>query len=259
MSPKRRKHRRAASEGGRSIPIDGPEGTDEGSADESPRRPDADEVREASPVEAARSDADTRDADTRDGDTREAAASDEAASDDAATAEPVDEAPTPEAIAQARVGELEDRLKRVQAEFVNETKRINRQADDRTKYAIEALVNDLLPVFDAMHSARDGFAGRARAAEEAHDESAVAADQAALEGFELVEKELMNVLARHGVGRIEAVGSVFDPALHHAIVMVDRDDLEPGQVAMELRPGFTLNGRVVRPAHVAVVAAEKES
>lgn len=167
------------------------------------------------------------------------------------------EAPAP--TAEDRIQDLEDRLKRVQAEFLNETKRIGRQADERAKYAVETLVQDLLPVFDALHSARDGFAGREKAAEDANDAGAAAADHAALEGFELVEKELLNVLGRHGVARIEVVGAAFDPNLHHAIVMMERPDLEPGAVAMELRPGFTLNGRVVRPAHVAVAAAEKES
>jgi molecular chaperone GrpE len=148
--------------------------------------------------------------------------------------------------AEDRLRDLEDRLRRSQADFVNESKRIQRQADDRVRYATNALVVDLLPVFDALHSAREGFSSLA-----AGDDTA----KGALEGFDLVEKELMNVLSRHGVARIEAepAGS-FDPAVHHAIVMVDVPELPPGTVARELRPGFQLHERVVRPAHVAVVA-----
>lgn len=249
MSPKRRKHHRQPSDAAREIPIEGAEGAQDPAAAAAPGTP------ESRPVDPPPTGA----APATEGEQATEAVQGDAAPVEAEATEPTEAAPSAEEIAEARARELEDRLRRVQAEFLNETKRISRQADERTKYAIEALVNDLLPVFDAMHSARDSFAGRAQAAEEAQDESAAAADQAALEGFELVEKELMNVLGRHGVGRIEAVGAVFDPAQHHAIVMVERPDLDPGHVAMELRPGFTLNGRVVRPAHVAVAAAEKES
>mgnify|MGYP001820008618 CR=1 FL=1 len=224
MSPKRRKNPRAQPDQAREIPIEDAEV--EAPASAAPEA--ADVADEGAPTSAD------------------------------APAEP--EAPeAPEPTAEDRIQDLEDRLKRVQAEFLNETKRIGRQADERAKYAVETLVQDLLPVFDALHSARDGFAGREKAAEDANDAGAAAADHAALEGFELVEKALLNVLGRHGVARIEVVGAAFDPNLHHAIVMMERPDLEPGAVAMELRPGFTLNGRVVRPAHVAVAAAEKES
>ncbi len=154
-----------------------------------------------------------------------------------------------------RVAALEDRLRRMQADFVNETQRIRRQSDDRGRYAIEQLLSDLLPVFDALHAAREGFQERALHASGAAAPTATAA----LEGFDLVEKELLNVLSRHGVARIDAAeGAPFDPSRHHAIVMVDRADLDAHTIARELRPGFTLHDRVVRPAHVAV-AAERES
>ncbi|MHC5011580.1 MAG: nucleotide exchange factor GrpE [Planctomycetota bacterium] len=130
-----------------------------------------------------------------------------------------------------------ERLKRATAEFSNETKRIARQAREDQKYAVEGLIHDLLPVFDAMHSAREALSG---------------ADQTVLQGLDLVEKELMNVLSRHGVRRIESVESPFDPTHHEAVVVVDHPELAANVVAMEMRPGFTLHGRVVRPAHVAV-------
>lgn len=158
-----------------------------------------------------------------------------------------------ESSAPDRLAELEDRVRRQQADFVNETKRIQRQADERGRYAVEGLVGDLLPVFDALHSARDDFAARV-SADEQNDTAA-----AALEGFDLVEKELLNVLGRHGVTRIETAGQSFDPGLHHAIMMMDAPDLSAGAVARELRPGFLLNDRVVRPAHVAVVASRGET
>ncbi len=147
--------------------------------------------------------------------------------------------------AEARVEELEDRVKRLQAEFLNETKRIQRQADERRKYAVEGLVGDLLPVFDALHSAREGLVASAAG------EAAGGAD-AVRQGLDLVEKEFLSVLGRHGVERIEATDAPFDPNLHEAVFVVDDATREPNLVAQVLRPGFTLSGRVVRPAHVAV-------
>ena len=67
------------------------------------------------------------------------------------------------------------------------------------------------------------------------------------------------MLSRHGVTRIDAVEGVgFDPSVHHAIVMMHVPDKDVGSVAKELRPGFMLHERVVRPAHVAVVAERPE-
>jgi molecular chaperone GrpE len=137
------------------------------------------------------------------------------------------------------VEELRERLKRATADFSNEAKRIGRQAEEGRKFAVEGLIHDLLPVFDAFHGAREGFG----------DDP----ERAPLrEGLDLVEKELMNVLARHGVRRIESIHSPFDPGSHEAVIVVDHPELPAGTVALELRPGFTLHGRVVRPAHVAV-------
>lgn len=166
----------------------------------------------------------------------------EAAADEAVESPEAPAEPSPEEV----IRDLEDRLRRTQAEFVNETKRMKRQAEERIRYATDGLVEDLLPVFDALHSARDGFASQAAAADTA---------QAALDGFDLVERELLNVLGRHGITRIDAEPSLpFDPQRHHAIVMLDVPELEPGTIARELRPGFQLHERVVRPSHVAVVA-----
>lgn len=151
--------------------------------------------------------------------------------------------------AETRADELEERLKRALAEFRNDTQRMSRQAEERRKFAVEGLVGELLPVFDALHSAREGLAGAGEGA----------ALDAVRHGLDLVEKELLNVLGRHGIERIEAAGEAFDPGLHEAVFVVDDPKLEPGSVAQVLRPGFTLHGRVVRPVHVSVTRTEEES
>jgi molecular chaperone GrpE len=159
------------------------------------------------------------------------------APEDAAAETP--RAPAGEELLRAKVAELEDRVKRLQADFVNETRRISRQAENDRTYAIQKVVVDLLPIVDAIHQASDAL-GTGEGSRQAR------------EGFELVGRQLDDVLQRHGVQRIEAVGKPFDPTRHEAFLMVEQAELAPGTVAQVVRPGFTLHGRVVRPAHVAV-------
>lgn len=153
-----------------------------------------------------------------------------------------DDAPAPEPTPEEQIARLTDRLKRVEAEFVNETKRIRRQAEGDRKYAIETVVVDLLPVVDALHGARDGLGD---------DE----ASKPMREGLALVEQQLQAVFQRYGVAAIEAQGKPFDPARHQAMMMVERADVEPQTVCEVMRAGYELNGRVVRPAEVLVAKA----
>lgn len=168
------------------------------------------------------------------------AAAEDAAAEDAAAE---DEAPP---TAEEELARLQDKLKRVEAEFVNETKRIRRQAEGDRKYAIEAVVVDLLPVIDALHGARDGLSD---------DE----ASRPMREGLALVEQQLQTVFQRYGVSAIEAEGKPFDPARHQAMMMVERDDVEPQTVCEVMRAGYELHGRVVRPAEVLVAKAPAAS
>ena len=169
---------------------------------------------------------------------------------------PAQEAPAPpetsEAVAlpdeaetwKAKHDAVEDKRKREQAEFVNEVRRIGRQADERVRFSVQSVVTDLLPVTDAIHGAIEGL-------KDTEHEKRVA------EGLRMVEKELLEILGRHGVQRIDALHKPFDPAVHEAILEME----SPGAaltVLQVIRPGFTLHGRVVRPAHVIVSRPPKE-
>jgi len=142
----------------------------------------------------------------------------------------------------AEIATLQDKLKRAEAGFVNEAKRIRRKAEDDRKYAIEKVVVDLLPVIDALDGARAALG---------EDE----ASQAMREGLALVEKQLQSVFERYGIAAIEALGQPFDPARHQAMMMIEHPELAPQTVARVMRLGYELNGRVVRPAEVIVVKA----
>jgi molecular chaperone GrpE len=173
----------------------------------------------------------------------ERAAPDDAAGTPVEGVEP-GRAPTPEEVEAWRQGAeraqaLAERLKRTEAEFVNETRRIRRQAESERRFAIEAVLADLLPSLDALERAQEGLG-------ESEVETRVR------EGLRLVTTEFLTVLERHGVERILAHGQPFDPTRHEAITTLEADSHPPGHVCHELRAGYALSGRVVRPAQVIV-------
>jgi molecular chaperone GrpE len=137
------------------------------------------------------------------------------------------------------VEQLRERWMRERADLENVRKRADRERGDAIRYGTERLVGDLLPVFDnlerAIRSAEQGAGG-----------------PGLLEGVRLVAKALSDVLARHGVTRVEAVGHAFDPNHHEAVAHLEHDAHRTGMVIEEHRGGFRLNDRLLRPALVSV-------
>ena len=175
----------------------------------------------------------------------------EAASETAAAdleVEGVDE-PTADDGADARVealarevAEWRDRCLRQAAEGDNLRRRTLREAEDARKYANERLITDLLPVLDNLSRAL-GAAGQTDNFE------------ALKSGVEAIHRQLEDLLTRSGLERIAAEGAEFDPNQHEAILQVPAgDDQQPGQVVEELRAGYRLNDRVVRPSLVKVTS-----
>jgi molecular chaperone GrpE len=138
-----------------------------------------------------------------------------------------------------------DRLLRALAEADNIRRRAQRDREDFVKYANESLLRDLIPVLDNLDRALEA------ARSTAGSESVVA-------GVELIQRELLRVLERAGVTRYTAVGQPFDPTRHEAIARVVSAEATPDTVVTETAPGYLLNGRVLRPAMVAVAAAPDE-
>ncbi|MDJ0521523.1 MAG: nucleotide exchange factor GrpE [Planctomycetota bacterium] len=168
--------------------------------------------------------------------------------EDAAPEPPAELTAEEVAALQAKAADAEklaDKVKRVEAEFVNETKRIRRQAEQDRKYAIEKVVVDLLPVVDALNSAGEALG---------EDE----ASQPMRDGLALVEKQMQGIFERYGIAAIDALGQPFDPSRHQAMMMVENPEFEPQTVCTVMRAGYELNGRVVRPAEVIVVKAPAE-
>jgi len=132
-----------------------------------------------------------------------------------------------------------DRLLRQMAELDNFKKRTARERDEAIRFANEAVIKDLLPVVDnlerAVAHASGGDNGRPL-----------------VEGVEMVLRQFLDVLTKHGAAPILAIGQPFDPAKHEAMAQVERDDHEPNSVVEELQKGYTFRDRLLRPALVSV-------
>jgi molecular chaperone GrpE len=139
--------------------------------------------------------------------------------------------------------DLTNTLVRLQADFDNYRKRIEKERDQAKHRGVEHLIEQLLPVLD-------GF-DRALAA---HDDPAY---EDYRKGFELIRRQLWDVLTKRGVHRIESVGKEFDPNVHHAIEQVMSNDYADGTVIEELQPGYAFHNRVLRPAMVRVASGRK--
>jgi molecular chaperone GrpE len=140
---------------------------------------------------------------------------------------------------QSERDEYLDTLRRVQAEFENYRKRVIKEQTALVDRATQGLVEQLLPVLDSFELALKNF-----------DAAGGQDTESVRKGVELVYAELLGVLEKAGVSRVEAEGKPFDPNVHEA-VMQEQGDGEP-VVTDVLRTGYTLKGRVLRPAMVKV-------
>ena len=144
-----------------------------------------------------------------------------------------------ETVPLAEVAKLQDRLVRLQADFENLKKRIDRERLDHFRYATSGLVGRILPVLDnferAMASARPGTAV-----------------DALLEGVALIQRQLVQELEAEGLQAMESVGEPFDPERHEAVATDPDSPMPPHTVTEVFQRGYFLHDRVLRPAMVRV-------
>lgn len=143
--------------------------------------------------------------------------------------------------------ELKNNMLRALAETDNVRKRANRQIEEARLYAVEKFARDLLNVSDNLSRAVESVPPESRGI-------MTEAVKTALEGVELTQKELVSVLARHGVTAIDATpGAAFDPALHQAVTQIPSEH-PAGSVAQLFQSGWRIGDRTLRAAMVAVSA-----
>jgi molecular chaperone GrpE len=163
----------------------------------------------------------------------------------AQTDAPATAPPDPAAELAREAADLKDRLLRSLAEMENLRRRTDRQIDDARVYGIANFARDTLGVADNMRRALDAVTPELR-------ESADTAVKALIEGVDLTERELLKVLEKHGIKKLEPLGNKFDPNLHQAMYEVPDPSVPAGTVAQVVQAGYTIGDRVLRPALVAV-------
>lgn len=168
------------------------------------------------------------------------------ASEDMAKREAVEEVTPEQRIEQleAELANLKDQALRAMADAENVKKRAAREVEASKKYGIERFAVDVVSIADNLSRALLTMDGKA--VEDLGDNA-----KNLLSGLELTEKELMAVLARHGIKAVPGVGSKFDPNVHQAVAQIPSDE-EKGNVATVMQTGFTLGDRTLRAAMVAV-------
>ena len=140
---------------------------------------------------------------------------------------------------KALLAESDERYKRLQADFMNFRRRNDKEREDLSSVVLQGLIKDLLPIIDNFE--------RALAVEKSQGD-------ALYEGILMVYKQLMTSLEKNGLEHIKAVGEKFDPNFHQAVMRVQDDSKEDGSIDEELQKGYMVQGRVIRPSMVKVVA-----
>jgi molecular chaperone GrpE len=137
------------------------------------------------------------------------------------------------------------RLRYLQADFENFKRRFDRDSEQIKNFCNERLITSLLEVVDELELAvKNGEISTST--------------EGLLEGVEMTLKKLRKVLEQEGVSPIDnPEGKVFDPTLHHAIAAVERNDVEDSTVLEEIRKGYIMRGKVIRPTIVKVAVKQK--
>jgi molecular chaperone GrpE len=148
--------------------------------------------------------------------------------------------------AEQKRDEYLDLAQRTRADFENYQKRMQRDLAQERRYAQAPLASDLLAAMDNLERAT-------AAAEQAGEKGPL------VQGVAMVHAQLLDILRRHGVTRIEALGQPFDPNLHQAVMQQPSKEHPPMTVVQVLEPGYLIHERVLRPARVAVSAAQEQT
>ena len=140
---------------------------------------------------------------------------------------------------QKEKDELFAKLQRVSADYANFQKRAPKQIADTISYEKEKIIKTLLPALDNFE----------HTLQNAHSAENV---DVLVKGIEIIYDQMLDILKSHGVEQIKALGEIFDPALHEAMMQKTEPEQEKNIVLEEFQKGYKLNGRVIRPSKVIV-------
>lgn len=141
---------------------------------------------------------------------------------------------------KADLASAQDAALRAQADAQNVARRAEQDVEKARKFALERFAGELLPVVDNLERALESASG---------DDAAI---KPIAEGVELTLRSFLDAMKKFGIEVVDPHGAPFDPNLHQAMSMVDNPEVEPNTVIAVMQKGYTLHGRLVRPAMVMV-------
>lgn len=147
---------------------------------------------------------------------------------------------------QQEIEQSKERYLRALAEFDNAKKRLEREKEEFAKYASHAIVRELLPIVDSLDQALAAVDKQAE-------------PQAVIKGVHLIYRQLLGLLEKEGVKRIPTVGEPFNPHHHEAVAQVEAGDgVAENTIVEQVQVGYTLHGKVLRPAMVKVAKSSRD-
>eukprot|EP00252_Welwitschia_mirabilis_P011241 TRINITY_DN252_c0_g1_i1.p1 TRINITY_DN252_c0_g1~~TRINITY_DN252_c0_g1_i1.p1 ORF type:complete len:317 (-),score=52.67 TRINITY_DN252_c0_g1_i1:228-1178(-) len=156
------------------------------------------------------------------------------------------------------IQEMQEKVLRSYAEAENVKQRTRRDAENSKKFAVQSFAKSLLDVADNLGRASSVVKESFSKIDSSEDVSgATSLLKTLLEGVEMTEKQLSEVLKKHGIEKFDPLHEIFDPNRHMAVFQVPDPERQPGTVAVVLKAGYTLHERVIRPAEVGVVVAKE--
>lgn len=140
---------------------------------------------------------------------------------------------------QAQLADAEKRVLMAHADLENFRRRTRRDLQDQIKYAPLSLISEILETVDNLNRAIESYENDPNG-------------DGLVEGVKMVAQQISTTLSNNGCKQIESIGQPFDPNLHQAMQMQPSNEFDANTVMMDLRPGFQLHDRVIRPAQVFV-------
>ncbi|MBU4310419.1 nucleotide exchange factor GrpE [bacterium] len=141
--------------------------------------------------------------------------------------------------------EYKEHLQRLAADFENYRKRVEKEREDFIRFSKEDLIHEFLPILDNFEMAL-------------HHVKNTTEPKKIIEGIELVERQFHNILKKEGLEVIETKGKKFNPHIHEAIIHEETNKYSEDLIIKELRKGYILGGKVIRPAQVRVAKHTKQ-
>lgn len=135
------------------------------------------------------------------------------------------------------INDLNNKLLRLQADFINFRKRTEKEKESQYSYGIECFVVDLLPILDNFERALNTQMNK---------------DDGFYKGVEMINNQIIGLLKKHSIEEVDALGKPFDPNYHHAVVMEESKEYDSNVVIEVLQKGYLFNDKVIRPSMVKV-------